>query len=59
MKDILTECPNLFERNVYITMCVELTGKICLHQLTAAIEEAYKANGVDIPLRRNRLSDIH
>lgn len=29
MKEILTERPNLFESNVYITMCVELTGKIC------------------------------
>lgn len=44
MKEILTERPNLFEPNVYITMCVELTGKICPHQLTAAIKEAYKAN---------------
>lgn len=44
MNEILTERPNLFEPNVYIAMCVELTGKICPHQLTAAIEEAYKAN---------------
>ncbi len=44
MKEILTERPNLFEPNVYIAMCVELTGKICPHQLTAAITEAYKAN---------------
>lgn len=44
MKEILTERNNLFEPNVYITMCVELTGKICPHQLTAAIKEAYKAN---------------
>ena len=44
MKEILTERQNLFEPNVYITMCVELTGKICPHQLTAAIKEAYKAN---------------
>lgn len=44
MKEILTERQNLFEPNVYITMCVELTGKVCPHQLTAAIKEAYKAN---------------
>lgn len=44
MKEILTERPNLFEPNVYIVMCVELTGEICLQQLTAAINEAYKAN---------------
>lgn len=44
MKEILTERNNLFEPNVYITMCVELTGKICPDQLTAAIKEAYKAN---------------
>lgn len=44
MKEILTERPNLFEPNVYITMCVELTGKICLFQLTIAIKKAYEAN---------------
>lgn len=44
MKEILTERTNLFEPNVYIAMCVELTGKICPHQLTAAIKEAYIAN---------------
>ena len=44
MKEILTERQNLFEPNVYITMCVELTGKVCLYLLTAAIKEAYKAN---------------
>lgn len=44
VNQILTERQNLFEPNVYITMCVELTGKICPHQLTAAIKEAYKAN---------------
>lgn len=44
MQEILTERQNLFEPNVYIAMCVELTGKICPHQLAAAIKEAYKAN---------------
>lgn len=44
MKEILTERQNLFEPKVYITMCVELRGKVCPHQLTAAIKEAYKAN---------------
>lgn len=44
MKELITERPNLFEPNVYIAMCVELTGKICPHQLTEAVKEAYKAN---------------
>lgn len=44
MKEILTERVNLFEPNVYIVMCVEITGNICPHRLTAAIREAYGAN---------------
>lgn len=44
MKEIVTERPNLFEPNVYITMCVEIAGNICPHKLAAAIGEAYKAN---------------
>lgn len=44
MKEIVTERPNLFEPNVYITMCVELAEKIDPCQLRAAIEQAYKAN---------------
>lgn len=44
MKEIVTERPDLFEPNVYITMCVELAEKIDPCQLRAAIEQAYKAN---------------
>ncbi len=44
MNEIITERPNLFEPNVYITMCVEVTGKPCPHKLAAAVSEAYKAN---------------
>lgn len=44
MKEILTERQNLFEPNVYITMCIELTGTVCPHRLTAAVKEAYQAN---------------
>lgn len=44
MKEIITERPNLFEPNVYITMCVEITGEVCLHKLAAAVREAYQAN---------------
>lgn len=44
MKEIIIERPNLFEPNVYITMCVELAGKVCPHRLTAAVEKAYQAN---------------
>lgn len=28
MNEIVTERPNLFEPNVYITVCVEIEGKI-------------------------------
>ncbi len=44
MKEIITERPNLFEPNVYITMCVELCGRIDPHKLTAAVYEAYYVN---------------
>lgn len=44
VNNIITERPNLFEPNVYITMYVEITGKPCPHKLAAAIQEAYKAN---------------
>ena len=44
MIEIITERPNLFEPNVYITMCVEIAGNICPHKLAAAIREAYKVN---------------
>lgn len=44
MNEILTERPNLFEPNVYIAMCVELSGNVCPQKLTAAIRKAYGAN---------------
>lgn len=44
MNEIVTERPNLFEPNVYITVCVEITGKICSHKLTVAIMQAFEAN---------------
>lgn len=44
MKEIITERPNLFEPNVYITMCVELCGRIDPHKLTTAVYEAYYVN---------------
>lgn len=44
MNEIVTERPNLFEPNVYITVCVEITGKICPHKLTDAIMQAFEAN---------------
>ncbi len=44
MNEILTERPNLFEPNVIISMCVELSGKICPQKLTAAVRKAYTAN---------------
>lgn len=44
MNEIITERPNLFEPNVYITVCVKLAGKVCPHKLTTAIKEAYHAN---------------
>ena len=44
MNEIVTERPNLFEPNVYITVCVEITGKICPHKLTVAIMQAFEAN---------------
>lgn len=44
MNEIITERPNLFEPNVSITMCVEVTGNPCPHKLAAAVSEAYKTN---------------
>lgn len=43
-KEIITERQNLFEPNVYVTMCVEITGKVCPDRLAAAIRDAYNAN---------------
>lgn len=44
MNEIVTERPNLFEPNVYITVCVEITGKVCPHKLSAAVKQAFEAN---------------
>ena len=44
MNEIVTERTNLFEPNVYITVCVEITGKACPHKLSAAIKQAFEAN---------------
>ncbi len=44
MNEIVTERPNLFEPNVYITVCVEIAGKIGQNKLTDAIKQAFAAN---------------
>lgn len=44
MNEIITERPNLFEPNVYITVCVEMAGKVCPHKLSAAVKQAFEAN---------------
>lgn len=44
MNEIVTERSNLFEPNVYITMCVEITGKVCPQKLSAAVKQAFEAN---------------
>lgn len=44
MNEIVTERPNLFEPNVYITVCVEIIGTVCSHKLTAAVKQAFEAN---------------
>lgn len=44
MNKIIIERVNLFEPNVYISMCIKLVGKINTKELTIAIKEAFKAN---------------
>ena len=44
MNEIVTERSNLFEPNVYITVCVEMAGKVCPHKLSAAVKQAFEAN---------------
>lgn len=44
MQEILTERPNLFEPNDYITFYIELGGKIHIADLVNAIKAAYQAN---------------
>lgn len=44
MNEIVTERPNLYEPNVYITVCVEIAGKVSPHKLSAAIKQAFEAN---------------
>lgn len=48
MNEIITERPNLFEPNVYITVCVEVTGKVCPQKLAAAVKQAFEANEATI-----------
>lgn len=43
MREILTERPNLFEPNDYITFYIELGGKIHIADLVNAIKTAYQA----------------
>lgn len=44
MNEIVTERPNLFEPNVYITVCAEIAGKVCPDKLSAAVKQAFEAN---------------
>lgn len=44
MNQIVTERPNLFEPNVYITVCAEIAGKVCPYKLSAAMKQAFEAN---------------
>lgn len=44
MNEIIVERPNLFEPNVYISVCVEMSGKFSTNNLIAAIKSAYEAN---------------
>lgn len=44
MNEIVTERVNLFEPNVYVTVCVEITGKVCPHKLSDAVQQAFEAN---------------
>ncbi len=44
MNEIVTERPNLFEPNVYITLCTEIAGKVCPLELSAAVKQAFEAN---------------
>lgn len=48
MHEIVTERPHLFEPNIYITVCVEVTGKVCLQKLAAAVKQAFEANEATI-----------
>lgn len=44
MNEIVTERSNLFEPDVYITVCLEIAGKVCLHKLSAVVKQAFEAN---------------
>lgn len=44
MNEIVTERPNLYEPNVYITVCFEIAGKVSPHKLSAAVKQAFEAN---------------
>lgn len=43
MQEIITERPNLFEPNDYITFYLELSGKIHADALADAVKTAYEA----------------
>lgn len=44
MHEIITERPNLFEPDDYITFYIELSGKVRAEELADAIKSAYRAN---------------
>lgn len=44
MNEIAVERPHLFEPNVYVTVCVEVSGVVAADDLACAVEKAYKAN---------------
>ena len=44
MNEIITERPHLFEPNIYISVCVEIAGKVCPQKLAAAVKKAFEAN---------------
>lgn len=44
MREILTERPNLFEPDDYITFCVRIRGKLCAEDLVSAVKAAYEMN---------------
>lgn len=44
MQEIITERPNLFEPNDYITFYIEISGEVYPEDLSDAIKAAYRAN---------------
>ena len=43
MHEIITERPNLFEPDDYITFYIELSGKVRAEELADAVKSAYRA----------------